>query len=366
MKHQVSSWLGSLARMRVQLLWILFLAVPATYLSVAPSSPWRVALGVFGIVAQCVIYLGLLVVVDRVSGPDGNPSPSAPWRRHAAGIVGLQLAATAALVPALGPGAIPVLSFIVPAVAFLMPLKPGLVTAGAVGVFAVVAATMSEGIGIVWAWGPVVWVAIMLIFTRLSMSSEYRASELRVELALSKTREGVASDVHDLLGHSLSLITVKAELAKRLLDSDPDAAAAELTDIVQLSREATGEVRATVQQLQAPDLNRQLTLSTDGLRAAGITPDVHGSPDLIDPDQRRLAAWVLRKASTNVVRHSAASHCRIDFQPDALTITDDGRGISADATGHGLGSMRRRAAALGAELAIHGSADGTVVRLEFP
>ena len=135
---------------------------------------------------------------------------------------------------------------------------------------------------------------------------------------------------------------------------------------MQLSREATGEVRATVQQLQAPDLSRQLALSTDGLRAAGITPDVHGSPDLVDPDQRRLAAWVLREATTNVVRHSAASHCRIDFQPDALTITDDGRGISADATGHGLGSMRRRAAALGAELAIHGSADGTVVRLEFP
>ncbi|BDZ39029.1 sensor histidine kinase [Microbacterium suwonense] len=104
------------------------------------------------------------------------------------------------------------------------------------------------------------------------------AERLSLELATSEGREALARDVHDLIGHSLTVVRMKAQLARRLIDSDPERARAELADIEALAAEAISGVRSTVAGARAASLTEQLAASTDALRSAGISPVVDGEP----------------------------------------------------------------------------------------
>src|SRR5699024_6871090 len=145
-------------------------------------------------------------------------------------------------------------------------------------------------------------------------------------------REELASTVHDVLGHSLTTITVKVQLAQRLLATDVDAAKIELADIESLARRSLSEVRATVTDLQHPDLAEQLDQAQNALPAAGLAfhrPEALPRLTLV---QQQICAWVIREAVTNVTRHANATTCtssiRANGEQRRLLVDDDGKGIS--------------------------------------
>ncbi|GAB3826822.1 sensor histidine kinase [Dactylosporangium cerinum] len=180
------------------------------------------------------------------------------------------------------------------------------------------------------------------------------AREEITELAVAAERNRFARDLHDLLGHSLTVVSVKSELAARLVHIAPDRAEAELADIQRLVREALVDVRAAVSGYREMSLATELASARSALDAAGIEAEVPLTAEAADPDRQRLFAWVVREGVTNVIRHSEAKHCWIRLEHAAVEITDDGRGpaTSEHPTGHGLDGLRERVDSAGGSLTV--------------
>ena len=177
------------------------------------------------------------------------------------------------------------------------------------------------------------------------------AREENARLAVADERNRFARDLHDILGHSLTVITVKAELANRLLDVDLTRARAELADLERLSRDALADVRRAVEGYRDLTLPGELARAREALRAAEIEADLPNSTDEVPSELRELFAWTVREGVTNVIRHSRASRCTVRLLPTAVEVRDDGTGPAPDARpGHGLDGLRERAAAAGAVL----------------
>lgn len=178
-----------------------------------------------------------------------------------------------------------------------------------------------------------------------------RRSDEEIErLAKVAERERIGRDLHDLLGHTLSLIALKAELAGKLLRREPDRAAAEIADVERISRDALREVREAVIGYRADGLAAELARAEASLEAAGIELRRGGEELTLDADADRVLAFALREAVTNVIRHSGAGSCTVRLERSGgdvrLEVADDGRG-GADPEGAGLAGMRERAQALG-------------------
>ena len=175
-----------------------------------------------------------------------------------------------------------------------------------------------------------------------------RADEEIERLATIAERERIARDLHDLLGHTLSVIVLKSELAARLVRSDPDRATAEVKDIEHIGREALGEVRAAVAGYRARGIGAELDGARMALEAAGVDVEVHADPTDLPPEQESALAMALREAVTNVVRHADARRATITITTVGtdvrLEVSDDGRG-SAGLAGSGITGMRERIAA---------------------
>ncbi|MFJ3232853.1 sensor histidine kinase [Streptomyces sp. NPDC086787] len=174
-----------------------------------------------------------------------------------------------------------------------------------------------------------------------------RARATVAQLAANEERLRLARDLHDLLGHSLSLITLKSELAGRMLPGHPDKAAQQVADIEQVSRQALVDVREAVSGYRRPRLPAELAGAQVALTAAGVVAEVPADPDLTDvPEESEAAlAWALREAITNVVRHSGAQKCTIevlrrqtlDGPVLELSVEDDGSG-GGSGSGGGFGN----------------------------
>ncbi|MEU6671601.1 histidine kinase [Streptomyces sp. NPDC046727] len=172
------------------------------------------------------------------------------------------------------------------------------------------------------------------------------------QLAANEERLRLARDLHDLLGHSLSLITLKSELAGRMLPDHPDKAAQQVADIEQVSRQALVDVREAVTGYRRPRLAAELAGTQVALTAAGVTAEVPAEPDLADvPEEAESAlAWALREAVTNVVRHSGADRCvvrllhrqTLDGPVLELSVEDNGSGGSGKGPGNGLTGLTER------------------------
>ncbi len=170
------------------------------------------------------------------------------------------------------------------------------------------------------------------------------------ELAVAEERTRVARDLHDVLGHSLTTITVKTGLARRILESgaDPARALAEVRDAERLSRQALTEIRATVSGYRRPSLAAELAGVREALRAAGIDAVLPQAVDEVAEDLREPFAYVLREGVTNVIRHSGATRCEVRLGPRSLEIRDDGRHAFTGARGgSGLAGLAERMAAVG-------------------
>lgn len=171
--------------------------------------------------------------------------------------------------------------------------------------------------------------------------------EENARLALEDERNRFARDLHDILGHSLTVITVKAELANRLIDVDADRAKAELADLERLSRDALADVRRAVEGYRELTLPGELARARTALSAAEIEADLPNSTEGVASDARELFAWAVREGITNVIRHSGARRCSVVLGEHEVEVRDDGHGADSAGQGNGLTGLRERAAALG-------------------
>ena len=192
-------------------------------------------------------------------------------------------------------------------------------------------------------------VALLTFGIRRVLRDAQALAEARAELAClaaENERFRIARDLHDLLGHSLTTITVKAGLAARLGVAEHARATQEMTEVEALSRRTLGDVRATVASYRDVTLAGELASGRQLLRAAGITADLPSAVDNADPVHQELFGWVVREGITNIVRHSHAVSCAIRLSASSIEIEDDGVGGTAPA-GNGLTGLRERVAAAG-------------------
>lgn len=196
-----------------------------------------------------------------------------------------------------------------------------------------------------------------------------RAQEEIEQLAKVAERERIARDLHDVLGHTLSVIILKSELAGKLLDRDPGRAGNEIREVEQISRQALADVRDAIRGYRSQGLAAELARAKSTLETAGLTVQCDASTTMKIPAvQESVLSLAVREAVTNVVRHAQARTCRMRLEQQngncRLEIKDDGRGGSY-AEGNGLRGMRERVEMLGGTLDRNTEA-GTTLTITLP
>jgi two-component system, NarL family, sensor histidine kinase DesK len=195
-----------------------------------------------------------------------------------------------------------------------------------------------------------------------------RAQEEIEHMAKIAERERIARDLHDLLGHTLSVIVLKAELASKIADRDVARALNEIRDVERISRNALTEVRQAISGFRGERLQDELATGREALEAAGVTVVTQIEPVGLGRDEERTLAFALRESITNVIRHARARRCEIRLSRNGhglvLAVSDDGVG-GAGEEGAGLSGMRARVAALGGTVERDGHA-GTRVTVTLP
>ena len=159
--------------------------------------------------------------------------------------------------------------------------------------------------------------------------------------------------MHDVLGHTLSLITLKAELARKLVDRDPERAKQEMQDVEHTSRAALADVREAISGYRGEGLGAELLRARHALETAGILVECEAAEVPLSRAQESVLALALREAVTNVVRHAEAQCCSVRLSREQevcrLEIADNGCGVEAP-EGNGLRGMRERLEAIGGSL----------------
>jgi two-component system, NarL family, sensor histidine kinase DesK len=196
-----------------------------------------------------------------------------------------------------------------------------------------------------------------------------RAAHKEIEhLAKVAERERIARDLHDVLGHTLSLITLKSELAGKLIDRDPAQAKAEIRDVEQTARQALADVRQAIGGYRSKGLDAEIRQARTTLETAGVKVDLESSHIELPPNHESVLALSLREAVTNVVRHAQATRCSLRLERSnghcRLEVQDDGSG-GYQIEGNGLRGMRERVEALGGQLE-RDTSNGTKLKITLP
>ncbi|MGC8519448.1 MAG: sensor histidine kinase [Steroidobacteraceae bacterium] len=226
-----------------------------------------------------------------------------------------------------------------------------------------------------WNWGIFAFftvpAGISSLFWTLRARANARltlAQEQIEHLAQVAERERIARDLHDVLGHTLSLIVLKSELAGRLIGADPARARAEIAEVEQTARRALSEVRETISGYRCEGLVAELARARQTLALAGVRFECTEPPPRLTPLIESTLALIVRECVTNIVRHARAARCYLTIasspERTLLEISDDGRG-GIEHEGNGLSGVRERLAALGGRIAID-SQQGTRLRVEIP
>ncbi|MBW8823189.1 MAG: sensor histidine kinase [Xanthomonadales bacterium] len=224
-------------------------------------------------------------------------------------------------------------------------------------------AYLSEGWWVGYPWQSLVWLPITTIIIGVLIQVERINTRTNAELALSHAevrrvaafaeRERIGRDLHDLLGHTLSMVALKADLAGKLVERDPAGAQREIAEVARIARDTLSEVRATVTNMRNAVLVAELASAKVLLNADNILLAAHIDEIVLKPDAESALAMSLREAITNVQRHAGARHVEVKLQRDgkgvAMEIRDDGRGGQLRA-GNGLTGMRERLEAHGGSL----------------
>jgi len=189
------------------------------------------------------------------------------------------------------------------------------------------------------------------------------------QLAAVAERERIARDLHDVLGHTLSVIVLKAELAGRLIDRDPQRAAQEIADVEKTARTALSEVREAIGGYRSQGLPAEMELARNTLQAAGVSLACESPLPQLHAAEETVLCLAVREAVTNIVRHAQATHCRMRFTASgdgyhSLLITDDGTNPKLH-EGNGLRGMRERVQSVGGRLSIT-TDPGVTLLIELP
>lgn len=340
--------------------WLVFLLFPLSGVVFGEGALWAKVAGTVCVLAFAFVYvLGLV----RMHSDDSWTGATGKSVRYVATLVAL-VVATAAFA---GESALGMTPFVVAFSMFALPLRGGVTVLVATIAVALVLPVTFESYSNSWFAAPIVLTvglstgAVRILERR---GAEHRS--LTDELTMAAERDRVARDVHDVIGHSLTVVTVKAELAERLVDIDPAAARDELVQIQALTRQALAEIRATVAGLRVARLTDELESAAVALTGAGMAADLPEDPSVVDPRHRIVLAWTLREAVTNVVRHSGAQHCSVRLGQDWLEVADDGRGVDGHPEGNGLRGLRERVRGAGGTVEVGaGTGGGTTLRVSL-
>lgn len=344
-------------------IWLVFLIYPVLALIGSTAAPAWIVVGWIALIAFIVLYVAGFIHGMRGGGGLGRRPTARQWGTFAALIV-----CSLVTVPSVGGSALSFLPFIMSFASYgLTRLWHWIATIGAVVVTAACVLLIPGNLSYLSVLAIVALLgAVNTVSTWLILRSA-EAERLGLQLATSEGREAVARDVHDLIGHSLTVVGLKAQLVRRLLDVDPERAKRELADIERLTAEAIAGVRQTVAGARATTLVEQLSASEDASRAAGVALEVAGHPDALSPAQAITASWILREATTNALRHARAGVLHVDIAPGRFVVADDGVGLGDEAgEGNGIRGMRERAAEAGAQFSIGpAAAAGTRVEVSW-
>ena len=226
-----------------------------------------------------------------------------------------------------------------------------------------------------WSWAFCAFFAVAVGSGNLVAAQRMRANrklelahEEIAQLAKLAERERIARDLHDVLGHTLSLVVLKSELAGKVLEGDPERARREIGEVEQIARKALGEVREAIRGYRSEGLAAEIARAQKTLDAAGVTLECGDKPPHLAPAEETVLSLIVREAVTNIVRHAQASRCRLEFaasgQGTALVVEDNGCG-GIRQEGNGLRGMRERVESLGGQLRID-SGQGTRLMIEIP
>ncbi|WBB75090.1 sensor histidine kinase [Micromonospora sp. WMMD1128] len=332
--------------------WLFFLNIPFLTALHQPEL-WRRLLGLGSVIAFGVTYV-LVFEWSRARRQRHLPTPVG----RARSLIALLLALGLVGIPGTGGDWLTTLVFVAAAAVFLLPPVESLV------VVVLAAATPPVTSHLVPGWeseSTVVFAVLLASFAMFGVSrlaqrnGELQAAQQEIHrLAVAEERARTARDLHDILGHSLTVVAVKAELAGRLLELDPARAATEIADVERLAREALADVRGTVGAYRGVDLASELAGARSALAAAGVAAELPETVPALPADLDELFGWAVREGVTNVVRHSGARRCVIGVEPAAVEVRDDGRGPAGEGptTGHGLVGLRERADRLDATVTV--------------
>ncbi len=259
-----------------------------------------------------------------------------------------------------------------------MPLAPSFILSGLIVAGQLIAAWAVDWVdGIVFA--PFVTVTVLIslfgITRQIMANQQLRAAQATIaSLAAAEERARLARDLHDVLGHSLTVVAVKSELAGRLVELDPARALQEIGDIEALARTALADLRAVVTSYREISLDSELSAARTALEAADITPHIPIDTAVVAEELRTLFGWVVREGVTNVIRHSDATQCWVEIESHSVRVRDDGTsratgsnpalrvagaaGATTTRGGNGLLGLRERAREVGADLTAAAGTDG--------
>jgi two-component system sensor histidine kinase DesK len=332
--------------------WVVFLIFPI--LTIAGSTlPVPAQVAGYGLIAAFgVIYLWGFFSYSSMLGVSASGHGRA-WIPFSA----LLVIATASA-PILRGDTISFGPFLISFAAYLLSVRSmWIVNAAVLGVSFAVA--LGSGMGdYIFLLGLLVVLVVVNAVNTTLIRRNMAADDLRLDYAVLAEQERMARDVHDALGHSLTAVGLKAQLAERLLDTDIEAARAELRQINALTKEAMDSIRATVGGLRRTTLGEELASVRAALDDAGISTVLIGNAQDIDPVRSTALSWILREAATNVLRHAHATTCWIRIGENSLSIEDDGDSLAGSHEGHGMRGMRERARLNGATCDIGASEHG--------
>ena len=338
---------------------LFFVAYPLIALASSHPDPTQVAL----VLAADAIFLALIAVGGNLRADDP--------RRHRwpiAGVLALVVLSTAIALRQPNFGWVAMFYYASTSAVVVMPASVAarLMAVAGLGAGTTLYVQSSDG-----AAGLVQGISVAVIGLVLLSSTELRrtnaqlvaAREELATLAVQEERNRIARDLHDILGHSLSIIALKSELARRVLATDPERAAGEIADVERVARDALGSVRETVSGYRQPTLAIELAGARSALAAAGIEGRVEPPPDGLPPGVDAMLAWAVREGVTNIVRHSGAERAEITVERGAgsaaVAVVDDGARRADDAAapgrasagvgpaGSGLAGLRERVARVG-------------------
>lgn len=226
-------------------------------------------------------------------------------------------------------------------------------------------------------WFPIMSVVITALVGAVNIQAAVNAArnaKLRMaheeieRLAKVAERERIARDLHDLLGHTLSVVVLKSELAQKLLTRDAPRAAQEIADVERIARDGLREVRQAITGYRSIGFGAEVEHVRHALTSAGIDATIVVQPVTLAPEQETALSLALREAATNVIRHAGATRCHIRFYARdgsaSMEVEDNGRGGDAP-FGNGLTGMRERIQALGGVLKRQ-TDHGTRLQIELP